>query len=76
LHQKIVVVGNQVQGDRLRQMLDEIPAELRRIERAEDVSADTLAPIRTAAEIIVGIGADESERMKLKPMKQRRVDGT
>jgi hypothetical protein len=61
LHQKIVVIGNQVQGDRLRQTLDEILAELRRIERAGDVSADTLAPIRTAAEIIVGIGVDEAE---------------
>jgi malonyl CoA-acyl carrier protein transacylase len=59
LHQKIVVIGNQIQLDRLRQTLDEIADELRRIEHAEDVSGELLAPIRTAVEIIDGFGADE-----------------
>jgi hypothetical protein len=61
LHQKIIVIGNQINYDRLRQKLDEILAELCRIEHAEDVSCETLAPIRTAAEIILAIGADERE---------------
>jgi hypothetical protein len=53
LHQKIVVIGNQIQFDRLRSTLDEILDELRRIERAENVDEETLAPIRTAVEIII-----------------------
>jgi hypothetical protein len=58
LHQKIVVIGNQVQFEKLRTQLDEIAAELRRIERTEAVSEHLLAPIRTAAEIINGFGSD------------------
>ena len=57
LHQKIVVIGNQVQFDKLKTQLDEIVSELRRIEHAEDVSENILAPIRTAAEIINGFGS-------------------
>lgn len=52
LHQKIVVICNQVQFDRLRSTLDEILNELRRIERADGVYEKTLAPIRTAGKII------------------------
>jgi len=58
LHQKIVVIGNQIQFERLQATLDEIAAELRRIERAEDVSSELLVPIRTAVEIIDGFGSD------------------
>jgi malonyl CoA-acyl carrier protein transacylase len=54
LYQKIVVVGNPVQFEKLRVQLDEIVSELKRIERAEDVTSDLLAPIRTAVEIING----------------------
>ena len=60
LHQKLVVVGNQVQFERLRSTLDEIATELRRIERAEDVEPELLAPIRTAVEIIEGF-EDEAD---------------
>ena len=59
LHQKIVVIGNQIQSEKLKTTLDEIVAELRRIERAEDVEPELLAPIRTAVEIIEGFGSDE-----------------
>jgi hypothetical protein len=38
----------------LKATLDEIATELRRIERAEDVGEELLAPIRTAVEIING----------------------
>jgi uncharacterized protein (DUF1778 family) len=58
LHQKIVVIGNQVQFEKLKTQLDEIVSELRRIEHAEDVSENLLAPIRTAIEIINGFGSD------------------
>jgi hypothetical protein len=58
LYQKVVVIGNQIQFERLRATLDEIAAELRRIERAEDVDYALLAPIRTAVEIIKGFGED------------------
>jgi hypothetical protein len=58
LHQKIIVIGNQVQFDRLRSTLDEIAAELRQIEHADDVDDGLLAPIRTAVEIIGGFGSD------------------
>ena len=58
LHQKIVVIGNQVQFEKLKIQLDEIMTELCRIERAEDVSENLLAPIRTAVEIINGFGSE------------------
>jgi hypothetical protein len=58
LHQKIVVIGNQVQFEKLRTLLDEIVSELRRIEHAEEVDENLLAPIRTAVEIINGFGSD------------------
>ena len=58
LHQKIVVIGNQVQFEKLRTQLDEIVSELCRIERIEDVSEIILSPIRTAVEIINGFGSD------------------
>ena len=58
LYQKIVVIGNQVQFEKLKSQLDEIVSELRRIERAEDVNVSLLAPIRTATEIISGFGSD------------------
>jgi hypothetical protein len=58
LHQKIVVIGNQVQFEKLRTQLDEIVSELRRIEHAEEVSENLLVPIRTAIEIINGCGSD------------------
>jgi hypothetical protein len=61
LYQKIVVIGNQVQEERLRQTLDEILAELRRIEHAGEADAETLAPIRTAIEIMENLHADEAE---------------
>lgn len=54
LYQKIAVVGNQVQFEKLRVQLDEIVTELKRIERADDMTSDLLAPIRTAVEIING----------------------
>ncbi|MDR0515310.1 MAG: hypothetical protein LBG81_09175 [Coriobacteriaceae bacterium] len=54
LYQKIIVIGNQVQFDKLRHTLDEVLNELRRIEHVEDVDVETLALIRTAAEIING----------------------
>jgi len=56
LHQKIVVIGNQIQFEKLNTQLDEIVTELRRIEQAGAVHDDLLAPIRTAAEIINGFG--------------------
>ena len=59
LYQKIVVVGNQVQFEKLRVQLDEIVTELKRIECAEDVTSDLLAPIRTAVEIINGFEAEK-----------------
>jgi hypothetical protein len=59
LHQKIVVIGNQIQFERLQTTLDEIAAELHRIEHAEDVSSELLAPIRTAVEIIKGFGSSD-----------------
>lgn len=58
LYQKIVVVGNQVQFEKLQVQLDEIVNELKRIERAEDITSDLLAPIRTAVEIINGFNAE------------------
>lgn len=58
LYQKIVVIGNQIQFDKLRTTLDEILGELRRIKRAEDVDEEILAPIRTAVEIISGFCDD------------------
>jgi len=54
LYQKIVVVGNQVQFEKLRTQLDEIVIELKRIARAEEATSELLAPIRTAVEIING----------------------
>ena len=54
LYQKIVVVGNQVQFEKLRTQLDEIVVELKRITHAEDITSDLLTPIRTAVEIING----------------------
>jgi hypothetical protein len=57
LHQKIVVIGNQVQFERLRSTLEDIAAELRRIERAENVGSELLALIRAAVEIIEGCGS-------------------
>jgi hypothetical protein len=59
LYQKIIVIGNQVQFEKLRSTLDEILIELRRIENAENASEELLAPIRTAIEIISGFEADE-----------------
>jgi hypothetical protein len=59
LHQKIVVIGNQVQYENLKIVLEEIIAELRRIERAEDVDDEWLAPIRTAVEIVEGFSSSE-----------------
>jgi hypothetical protein len=59
LHQKIVVIGNQIQFERLRSTLDGIADELRRIERAGGVSDELIAPIRTAVEIIDGFEAGE-----------------
>jgi hypothetical protein len=61
LHQKIVVIGNQVQFGKLKTQLDEILSELRRIERAEDMSENSLAPIRTAVEIINGFGSESND---------------
>ena len=58
LYQKIVVIGNQVQFERLRSTLDEILAELRRIEHAEDVDDELFTPIRTAMEIIKGFAGE------------------
>lgn len=58
LYQKIVVIGNQVQFDKLRVQLDEILKELQRIIRVDDVAEDLLAPIRTAIEIINGFEND------------------
>lgn len=52
LYQKSVVVGNQVQFEKLKQTLNEIAVELKRIEQAEDATIDLLSPIRTAVEII------------------------
>jgi uncharacterized protein (DUF1778 family) len=60
LHQKIVVIGNQVQFEKLKTTLDEILAELRRIDCAEDVGSELLVPIRTAVEIINGFSSDGS----------------
>jgi len=54
LYQKIVVIGNQVQFEKLNKQLNEIVSELRRIERIEDIKCNLLAPIRTAVEIING----------------------
>jgi hypothetical protein len=64
LYQKIVVIGNQVQEERLRQTLGEILAELRHVEHAGEVNAETLASIRTAAEIIENLHADEDSSAK------------
>ena len=58
LHQKIVVIGNRVQFEKLKTQLDEILSELCRIERAEDVNENLLAPIRTPVEIINGFGSE------------------
>jgi hypothetical protein len=58
---KIVVIGNQVQFERLRTTLDEIAAELRRLICGTDVDDELLAPIRTAVEIIEGFA---DSRMK------------
>ena len=59
LYQKIVVVGNQVQFEKLRTQLDEIVVELKRITHAEDITSDLLAPIRTAVEIINGFDLEK-----------------
>ena len=60
LYQKIVVVGDQVQFDKLKTQLDEIVTEqLKRITHAEDVTSDLLAPIRTAIEIINGFDLEK-----------------
>lgn len=59
LYQKIVVVGNQVQFEKLRAQLDEIAKELKRIEHAEDVASELLGPIRTAVEIINGFSPEK-----------------
>jgi len=61
LYQKIIVIGNQVQFAKLKALLDEIVAELRRIESAEKVSVNLLKPIRTAVEIINGFGSDSND---------------
>jgi hypothetical protein len=61
LYQKIIVIGNQIQFDRLRSTLDEIAAELRRIERASDMDEELVTPIRTAVEIINGFGSGSGE---------------
>lgn len=58
LHQKIVVIGNQIQFMKLNRQLDEIVTELRRIECAGAVHEELLAPIRTATEIINGFSND------------------
>jgi hypothetical protein len=54
LYQKVVVIGNQILFERLRTTLDEILAELRRIENASNLDEGLLSPIRTAVEIING----------------------
>ena len=59
LYQKIVVVGNQVQFEKLRTQLDEIVVELKRITHAEDITSDLLVPIRTAVEIINGFDLEK-----------------
>ena len=59
LYQKIVVVGNQVQFEKLRTQLDEIVVELKRITHTEDITSDLLAPIRTAVEIINGFDLEK-----------------
>ena len=61
LHQKIIVIGNQVQFKKLKALLDEIVTELRRIESVEEVSVNLLTPIRTAVEIINGFGSDGND---------------
>lgn len=53
-YQKIVELGNQIQFEKLKYILKETADELKRIERAEDVTSDLLSPIRTAVEIING----------------------
>jgi hypothetical protein len=57
----LFIIGNQVQFGKLKTQLDEILSELRRIERAEDMSENLLAPIRTAVEIINGFGSDSND---------------
>lgn len=54
LYQKIVVVGNQLQFEKLKTQLDEIVNELKRIEHLEDDTSNLLSPIRTALEMIYG----------------------
>jgi hypothetical protein len=52
LHQKIIVIGNKVQFERLKANLDEIAIEFCRIGDAAGVNEELLVPIRTALEII------------------------
>ena len=59
LHQEIVVIGNQVQFNKLKEELNEILTELKRIESAEDITEELLTPIRTAVEIIQGCNEEK-----------------
>ena len=54
LYQTIVVLGNRIQFESLRDQLDEIVEHLRSLEKASDLDLDKLAPVRTAIEIITG----------------------
>lgn len=54
LHQRVVVVGNAILFESLRDNLHEIKAELERLGCPSDLNPDTLMPLRTAIEMLEG----------------------
>ena len=54
LHQRIVVIGNELLFERLKDTLDEILVEVRRIDRARDLVRSKIIPLRTASEMLKG----------------------
>jgi hypothetical protein len=54
LHQTIIVIGNRIQFESLRNQLDGIVEHLQSLEKASELDISKLTPIRTAIEIITG----------------------
>jgi hypothetical protein len=59
LTQRLVVIGNRVQFKRLEATLTRIADTLEQLESASDLDTATLAPLRTAVEIIRGFREDD-----------------
>ena len=53
-HQGITVIGNELLFQRMRNTLEEILAELKRVEGIDSLDLHTVTPVRTTVELLEG----------------------